>query len=79
MVKTLAICDRCGEDCSKRGTSYYEFNIYAYDINPTNDGRVCLDTAAQNFNQNIANIFGNKRCYCKRCVEEIKEFMRSDK
>lgn len=76
MIKTQVICDRCGENCSKYGTSYYMFNIYAYDINPTNDGRVCFDTAVQNLNQNMSNAFGKKKCYCKHCVTEIENFMK---
>lgn len=78
MIRTQVICDRCGESCAKSGTSYYMFNIYAYDIKPTNDGRVCADMAVQNLNQNMSNLFNKPRHYCKRCVDKIERFMRED-
>jgi len=52
------------------------FDIYAYDINPTIDGRVCCDTATQNINQTMNNVFGKPKYYCRSCKNEIEQFMK---
>ncbi len=76
MIKRQVICDRCGENCRKYGTSYYIFDIYSNDIFPTNDGRVSCETFGQNMTQNMTKIFGNDKHYCKRCKDEIEKFIK---
>ena len=49
MFQNIVICDRCGEKANSCGTSYYTIEIFAHDINPTNDGRVYADTAVKMF------------------------------
>ncbi len=51
MIQNIAICDRCGEKANSCGASYYTINIFAHDINPTNNGRVYADTAVQNVHE----------------------------
>ena len=53
----------------------YTINIFAHDINPTNDGRVYADTAVQNVHENMSKIFGKERHYCRKCKEKIEKFM----
>ena len=53
----------------------YTINIFAHDINPTNDGRVYADTAVQNVHENMSKIFGKERHYCRKCKEKIKKYM----
>lgn len=67
------ICDRCGEEI--KGATYYTVNIYGYDINPTNDARVCMDTAIQNLSEGMKRVSCPERCYCKCCKSEIETFM----
>ena len=67
-------CDRCGRECVE-GSAYYTIDIYGFDINPTNDGRVSLDAATQNIATNSNKVFGKERHYCKKCKDEIAQFM----
>ncbi|KAI4445265.1 hypothetical protein C823_007772 [Eubacterium plexicaudatum ASF492] len=53
----------------------YTINIFAHDINPTNDGRVYADTAVQNVHENMSKIFGKERHYCRKCKEKIEKYM----
>lgn len=76
MFQNIVTCDRCGEKANFYGTSYYTIEIFAHDINPTNDGRVYTDTAAQNIYENMGKIFGKERHYCKKCKEKIEKFMK---
>lgn len=75
MFQNIVICDRCGEKANSCGTSYYTIEIFAHDINPTNDGRVYVDTAVQNVHENMSKIFGKERHYCRKCKEKIEKFM----
>lgn len=75
MIQTIVTCDRCNDKCSSHGTSYYTIDIYANDINPTNDNKVSTETAAQNVSENMSKVLGNKKHYCRRCKEEIEKFM----
>lgn len=67
------ICDRCGEEIE--GTTYYTVNIYGHDINPTNDTRVCMDTAIQNLSEGMKKVNNPERCYCKHCKSEIEMYI----
>ena len=62
------ICDKCKKLIE--GTTYYVVSIYGRDINPSMDGRVSLDTAAQE----IDNFFKN-RCFCEACKNKIEAFV----
>ena len=53
----------------------YTINIFAHDINPTNDGRLYADTAVQNVHENMSKIFGKERHYCRKCKEKIEKYM----
>lgn len=53
----------------------YTINIFAHDINPTNDGRVYADTAVQNVHENMSKIFGKECHYCRKCKEKIEKYM----
>lgn len=53
----------------------YTINIFAHDINPTNDGRVYADTAVQNVHEIMSKIFGKERHYCRKCKEKIEKYM----
>ena len=53
----------------------YTINIFAHDINPTNDGRVYADTAVQNVHENMSKIFGKERHYCRKGKEKIEKYM----
>lgn len=75
MFQNIVICDRCGEKANSIGTSYYTIHISAYDINPTNDGRVYVDTEVQNVHENMSKIFGKERHYCKKCKDKIEKFI----
>ena len=66
-------CDRCGEEI--KGTTYYTINIYADDINPKRDNTVTMATAIQNFETNTLALFNSKKQYCKKCRDEIEEFI----
>ena len=67
-------CDRCGQECIE-GSAYFTIDIYGFDTNPTNDGRTSLDAAAQNIATNVAKFMGTQKHYCKKCKDEIEQFM----
>lgn len=75
MIKVY--CDRCGKEIE--GTTYYTISIYAEDINPKTEYAVYTETAIQNANTNIEILFNTKPQYCKKCRDEIEEFIRSKK
>lgn len=68
------ICDRCGKEIE--GTTYYTVSIYAEDINPTSTKTVTYTTAVQNVNTNMKALFNSKPQYCKKCRDEIEEFIK---
>lgn len=74
MIEKIVICDRCHKDCGEK--TYFTISVNAYDVNPTNDGRCCLDTLAYNLTEKYRRIFGPERHYCKECVEEFEKFMK---
>lgn len=76
MIQRIVICDRCGEKCNSCGTSYYTIDIYGHDINPTNDGKVYADTMCQNIYSNMKKINNTEHHFCRKCKEEIEEFMK---
>lgn len=78
MFQNIVICDRCGKKANSFGASYYTITIWGHDINPTNDGRVCAETASQNVSCNMSRIFGKEIHYCKKCKEKIEKFMRPE-
>lgn len=67
-------CDRCGKECVE-GSAYYTIDIYGFDVNPTNDGRMSLDAATQNMETNLTKAAKTQRHYCKQCKDEIAQFM----
>ena len=67
------ICDKCNKKI--KGNTYYTIDIYGNDINPTNDNRVATDTATQNIETNMKKIFGQQKCYCKECKEDIERYI----
>lgn len=67
-------CDRCGNECVE-GSAYYTIDIYGHDVNPTNDGRCSIDAASQNISTNINKVLKQERHYCKKCKDEILNFM----
>ena len=67
-------CDRCGEEIN--GTTYYTISIYAYDINPKPAETVAYATAIQNFETNTLAMFNTKPQYCKKCRDEIENFIK---
>lgn len=68
-------CDRCGEEIE--GMTYYTVSIYAEDINPKSEYTVYSDTAIQNINTTVMNLFNSKPQYCKKCRDEIEEFINN--
>ena len=68
-------CDRCGQECTE-GSTYYTIDIYGHDINPTNDGRVAFDAYVQNFSTNLSKITKQEKHYCKKCKDEIEQFIK---
>lgn len=76
MITNMVICDRCHKDCGEK--TYFTINIHAHDVNPTNDGRYCLNTLAHNLSENCKWIFGHERHYCKECVKEFEKFIRGE-
>lgn len=76
MIKTQVICDRCGENCSESGTTYYTIDVYGHDISPTSDGRVSSDTAVQNIATNMNKMVNKPRHYCRSCKNEIEQFLK---
>lgn len=76
MITNMVICDRCHKDCGEK--TYYTININAHDVNPTNDGRCCLNTLAHNLSEKCKWIFGPDRHYCKECIEEFEKFMKDN-
>lgn len=79
MFQNIVTCDRCGEKANFYGTSYYTIEIFAHDINPTNDGRVYTDTATQNIHENMGKIFGKERHYCKKMQRKNREVYKGGK
>lgn len=67
------VCDRCGEACE--GTTYYNIDILAHDINPIENGLVSSETFSHNILAYIEQTINTRKRYCKRCMDEIKEFM----
>lgn len=67
-------CDRCGQECVE-GSTFYTIDIFGHDTNPTNDGRIAFDAYQQNFNTNLVKILKQEKHYCKKCKDEIEEFM----
>ena len=68
-------CDRCGKEI--KGTTYYTISIYADDINPKPVETVTYATAVQNFETNTLALFNSKKQYCKKCRDEIEEFINN--
>lgn len=68
-------CDRCSKEIE--GSTYYTFSIHAEDINPVPAETVAYATAAQNFYTNTLAMFNAKPQYCKKCKDEIEEFIKS--
>lgn len=67
-------CDRCGEEI--KGTTYYTVSIYAEDINPRTEYSVYAETAFQNVATNTLAMFNAKPQYCKKCRDEIENFIK---
>ena len=68
-------CDRCRKEI--KGTTYYTISIYAEDINPTPGETVAYATAIQNIQTNTLAMFSAKKQYCKKCRDEIEEFINN--
>ena len=67
-------CDRCGAEIE--GTTYYTISIYADDINPKPTETVTYATAIQNVATNTLAIFNARPQYCKKCKDEIENFIK---
>ena len=70
------ICDKCKKKCE--GTTYYTVDIYGHDINPTDDDKNSLTTAAQNISTNMAKIDCQEKHYCESCKDKIQNFLTSE-
>jgi hypothetical protein len=67
-------CDRCGKKLDEKG-AYYTIDVYGHDVNPTNDGRVCLDAASMNIATNMTKMLKQEKHYCRDCINEMSKFM----
>lgn len=76
MIENIVTCDRCKKKCE--GTTYYSLRIDAYDIKPSNDGRVAFETLANNAHELTRGIFGAQRQFCKNCISKFEKFMGTD-
>lgn len=70
------LCDRCGQECIE-GSTYYTIDIFGHDIKPSNDGRIAYDAYSQNFNTNLMKILKQEKHYCKKCKDEIQDFINN--
>ena len=70
------ICDRCGKTID--GTTYYMIDIHAEDIN-NQYGVSSFDTIATNINTTFQHVFAGRPCYCKRCIDSIRDFINEDR
>ena len=71
MIKMF--CDRCGKPIE--GTTYYDINIVAKDIEPANDYTTCADTYSYNAAQITSKAFNKEKHYCEECRNKIEEFI----
>ena len=71
MVKIL--CDRCNAEIKDK---YYTVNIYGYDTNPQyNYYATACDSACASPRDDILKTLNAQKIYCKKCVDEIEEFV----
>lgn len=70
-------CDRCGEEIKDK---YYTINFWEYETNPK-----CIDYAkAEAFceahsRESALEMLNSQKMYCKKCRNEIENFISSSK
>lgn len=67
-------CDRCGQDIEHN--TYYTIDIGARSV--TSIYGISLDGAVTNIETNLTPLLG-KACYCKHCIDSIRDFIKNDK
>ncbi len=66
-------CDRCGKDIEDN--TYYTIDIDARMV--TSIYGISFDGAATNvLNKLVPSL--NKACYCKRCIDSIRDYINGD-
>jgi hypothetical protein len=68
------VCDRCGKDIEDN--TYYTIDIGARSVMPIYG--ISFDGAATNIINNLTSSL-NKACYCKWCIDSIKDFINEGK
>lgn len=67
-------CDRCGKDIEHN--TYYTIDIGARAV--TSIYGISFDGTALNIRNSLAPLL-DKACYCKCCIDSIRDFIKNDK
>ena len=71
MIKMF--CDKCGKPIE--GTTYYDINIVAKDIESKNKNSVYSDTLSYNIAQGFHRALNAEKHYCKECKDKVEAFL----
>ena len=69
-------CDRCQEEIKEK---YYTINFWEYDTNPKYDTYDCAtaNCAASYTRESALQVLNSQKMYCKKCRNEIENFICS--
>ena len=70
-------CDRCGEEIKEK---YYTINFWEYETNPKcNDYTKAEACCVVHSRESALELLNSQKMYCKKCRNEIENFISSSK